>query len=228
MRAKSAGEVLEFRVHFSEYRVLVTPHNEIPDPGHHQLVFTRSYLARENSRDPFEREKNLVYLICIVWALEIDVCPSAAAPIVPNVAVTSRAKGFSERNPSTGTRFLEIPTARFEVRSVVRSEQQCHIRGRTHGLPKEIVHPLQVLFRFRRFRRPHVHSILRGVDLKATNIRAVLEDIDGCLRQPLVDLPAIDRRCGAEPLNPLRRWVLRREHELSAANKQTDRLFFAG
>src|ERR1700730_4975715 len=97
-----------------------------------------------------------------------------------------------------------------------------------HGLPDQIVHASQVLLRFGRLRSPRVHWLIRGVDVNAPDVRAVLEYVDGSRHEPVIDLATVDRLCGADLLDPLGRWVLRREDNLSAAQKESDRLGLAG
>ncbi len=73
-----------------------------------------------------------------------------------------------------------------------------------------------------------MHWIIRGVDVDTANVRTVLENVDGSRHQPVIDLAAVDRLRGADLLDPVRRRVLRREHNFSAAQKESDRFRLAG
>src|SRR2546428_10483806 len=47
-----------------------------------------------------------------------------------------------------------------------------------------------------RLGRPHVHGIVRGVDVEDSNLWTVLQNVERGAHEPVVDLGAVDRRAG--------------------------------
>jgi len=111
---------------------------------------------------------------------------------------------------------------------MIRRGEECRVGCRLHCLADEIVHACHVLFRFGRFGSPHVHGIVRGVDVQDANVRSIFEDVYSGSHQPIVDIWAIDNGRGAQFLDPIRRRVLSCEHNFSATQKQSCSLCFAG
>src|ERR1700730_6441745 len=218
MRAE-ARKALVLGIEFAKHSVFVTYHNEVPDPRGHQFEFASRIFARENPLNSFYPGQNISNTRRVLLILEINVDCSTATSVMLHVAVASGGDGFPDWDSFAGADLLEVHAQAFGIHSVVRSGEKCRIGSRGHGFAEKFVHARKVLFRFGRLRSPHMHWVIRGVDVQDTNVRAVLENVDGGLHKPKIDLPAVDRRSGAELLDPFGRRILRREHNLSAARK---------
>ena len=164
----------------------------------------------------------------ILRILEIDIDCSAAAPVMLHVTVAPGGDGFPDRDSFTSADLLEVPAQTFGIHSMVRGGEKRRVGRRLHGLAKEVVHARQVFFRFGRFRSPHVHWIIRGVNVQDANVRASFENVDGRRHQPIINIRAINDGRGAELLDPLGRWGLRGKHNFSAAQKESCCLRLAG
>jgi len=55
-------------------------------------------------------------------------------------------------------------------------------------LADEFVHAGQMLFRFGRLKEPTYAWVIRGVDVNATDVRPVFEDVNGSRHEPVIDL----------------------------------------
>ena len=69
-----------------------------------------------------------------------------------------------------------------------------------------------------------MHRVVRGVDVQAAEIAAILQQIDGGSHQPVIDFAAVDTRRGAEPLHPILRRLLGRENQIGAGQRAACRL----
>ena len=141
-------------------------------------LFCRLF-ASENPLDSLHARNNVPDSRRVLGILEMDIDRSAAASVMLHIAVASGGDRFSDRDSLPGADLLEIPALAFGIHSMVRRCEKCRVGGGLHRLAEEIVQARQVFFRFGRLGSPHVHWIVRGVDVEDANIRASLEDVDG-------------------------------------------------
>src|SRR5260370_9325405 len=118
MRPEAGGEVRALHIHFTEHRVLVAPHHQVPNPGLHQFVGARRLIASDDALDSLKPRDDLADPVRILRPLEIHIGPSATASMLLHVAIAPHGKSFSERTSPAFAHFFQIPTESLDVPSV--------------------------------------------------------------------------------------------------------------
>src|SRR5580692_4948278 len=201
VRAQS-GKTFLLVVEFPKHRVLVAEHDEVSDSGCHQSELVRCFFTRHDPLDSLHIGNNIADFYGILRILEVDVDRAAAAAVMLHVAVAPRGDSFADRGSLAGADLLEVPAQTLCIHTVVGGGEECGVGSRFHRFTKKGVHARQVSFRFGRFGSPHVHGIIRRVNVENANIRPRFQNADRGLHQPIIDIRAIDLRRRTEFLNP--------------------------
>src|SRR5580700_10877789 len=98
----------------------------------------------------------------------------------------------SNRKPLTAENLVQIVALALMVQPVIGSEQKSGVGSGGASLSQQIVDRTHVLLRFLRTGSPHVHWVVRGVNVQTADLWPVLEDVNGCAHEPVIDLATID------------------------------------